>query len=43
MNQFHERYVYLHVWDIVGEDFTSPNMQTVSINSDLSQTFSVSV
>jgi starch-binding outer membrane protein SusE/F len=32
---------YLQV-DTVGANFSSPNMQTVAINSDLSQTFSVS-
>jgi hypothetical protein len=33
---------YYLQFDTVGANFTSPNMQTVSINSDLSQTFSVS-
>ena len=33
---------YYLQFDTVGANFTSPNMQTVSINSDLSQSFSVS-
>src|SRR5579863_3539978 len=32
---------YYLQFDTVGANFTSPNMQTVSINSDLSQSFTV--